>query len=102
MGDLILGQVNLSDDGPLTKGSTVAYLMHSGCGFSEEFFQCVCMCVCVCVWVGGLLVDFGSCFFAKIQTQRGVSFKGVVMDSSLCLEAAVALVVANILCGIRM
>ena len=55
------------------------------------------MCVCVCV-----LVDFGSCFFAKIQTQRGVSFKGVVMDSSLCLEAAVALVVANILCGIRM
>ena len=99
MGDLIVGEVNLSDDGPLTKASTVAYLMHSGCGFSEEFFKCVC----VCVWVGGLLVDFGSCFFAKIQTLRGVmDFKGVVMGSSLWLEAAVALVVANILCGIRM
>lgn len=41
MGDLILGQVNLSDDGPLTKDSMVAYLMHSRCRFSEEFFKCV-------------------------------------------------------------
>ena len=71
MGDLILGQVNLSDDGPLTKGSTVTYLMHSGCGFSEEFFQCVCMCVCVCVCgLGGCWLILEVVFLLRFRPKE--------------------------------
>jgi len=68
MGDLILGQVNLSDDGPLTKGSTVAYLMHSGCGFSEEIFS-------VCV-LGGCWLILEVVFLLRFRPKEEWASRG--------------------------